>query len=310
MVISVDNGNKLTKTIHHTFTSGLVESETRPPFGNDILQYNGKYNSLSDKRIPYMREKFTDERFFILTLIGIAKEIECSVYRNINDVIEVELVTGLPPAHYGAQYERFEAYFLRENELTEFIFHERPYTIWIHKVISFPQAYAASMLVFNSIRSLPKATIVDVGGYTVDYIQLKRGQADLSVCDSLDYGIIILYNKIKSKINAAFNMLIDESDVDAVLSGENTGLPSNILGVIHKEAQQYIDGLLDNLRERMIDLRSGKAIFVGGGSMILKSYIENSTRVYQPIFINEINANAKGYEMLYKAYSSGRQWIE
>ena len=310
MLISIDHGNKLTKTVHYTFVSGLVESETRPPFGNDILQYNRKYYSLSEKRIPYLRDKTVDERFFDLTLIGIAKEIEYAGIRKTDDVIEVELATGLPPAHYGAQYERFEAYFLRDNDLIEIMFHEQPYTIWIHKVMSFPQAYAAAMLVLNKIRSLQKVTIVDIGGFTMDYIQLKHGQPDLSVCDSLDYGIILLYNKIKSQVNASFNLLLDESDIDAVLAGENTGYAKNVIGVIHKEAQFFIDGLLDNLRERMIDLRSGKAIFVGGGSMILKSYIENSTRVYQPIFINEINANAKGYEMLYKAYSSGRQWIE
>ena len=69
MLISIDHGNKQIKTIHKTFTSGLCESDTRPPFGRDVLSYNGKYYTLSDQRIPYMRDTTTDERFFILTLL-------------------------------------------------------------------------------------------------------------------------------------------------------------------------------------------------------------------------------------------------
>ena len=37
MLISIDHGNKQIKTVHKTFTSGLCESETRPPFGQDVL---------------------------------------------------------------------------------------------------------------------------------------------------------------------------------------------------------------------------------------------------------------------------------
>ena len=71
MLISIDHGNKQTKTVHKTFTSGLCESDSRPPFGRDVLFYNGKYYTLSDQRIPYMRDKTADERFSILTLFAI-----------------------------------------------------------------------------------------------------------------------------------------------------------------------------------------------------------------------------------------------
>ena len=41
-----------------------------------MLQYGGKYYTLVDERIPYRRDKTEDERFFVLTLFAIAKEIE------------------------------------------------------------------------------------------------------------------------------------------------------------------------------------------------------------------------------------------
>ena len=43
----------------------------------------------------------------------------------------------------------------------------------------------------------------------------------------------------------------------------------------------------------MIDLRSGKAVFIGGGSILLKNQIEASGKVSAPIFVEEISANTK-----------------
>lgn len=117
MLIAIDHGNKQIKTAHQTFSSGLCESDTRPPFGENILRYNGKYYTLSDQRIPYMRDKTTDERFFILTLFAIALELRYLRYP-ANDTVDIALAIGLPPAHYGTQYKRFEQYFL-ERGVTE-----------------------------------------------------------------------------------------------------------------------------------------------------------------------------------------------
>lgn len=42
MLVCIDHGNKQIKTTNRTFTSGLMESDTRPPFGDNIMFYNGK----------------------------------------------------------------------------------------------------------------------------------------------------------------------------------------------------------------------------------------------------------------------------
>lgn len=57
------------------FTSGLVESETNP-FGSHALEYKGKFYQVTDRRIPYQKDKTADDRFFILTLIAIAGELD------------------------------------------------------------------------------------------------------------------------------------------------------------------------------------------------------------------------------------------
>ncbi|NCE66098.1 hypothetical protein D1159_16305 [Pseudoflavonifractor sp. 524-17] len=60
------------------------------------------------------------------------------------------------------------------------------------------------------------------------------------------------------------------------------------------------------LRERMIDLRSGQVVFIGGGSILLRRFIEQSGKVGQALFVGDIKANAKGYEVLYQISTARR----
>lgn len=68
MLIAIDHGNKQVKTVHgNAIVSGVQKSKTRP-YGRDVLKYGGSYYTLSAQRIPYQKDKTTDERFFILSL--------------------------------------------------------------------------------------------------------------------------------------------------------------------------------------------------------------------------------------------------
>ncbi len=62
-----------------------------------------------------------------------------------------------------------------------------------------------------------------------------------------------------------------------------------------------MDQLFGKLRERMIDLRVGKTVFIGGGSILLREFIEGSRKLGGSIIIDDIAANAKGYDILYRA---------
>lgn len=200
MIISVDHGNKQIKTIHRTFTSGLMSSDIPFPLASDSMFWNGKYYALTDERIPYMRDKTVNDNFFVLTLFAIAYElIETESYIP-GITAEIELAIGLPPGHFGRQYKEFEKYFAR-NQVVEFDFNSKRFRIMIRSASAYPQGYAAIMPMFPKIREYPRALIIDIGGYSLDYLQLKNGKTDMAVCDSLDMGIITLYNDIKSKIN-------------------------------------------------------------------------------------------------------------
>ena len=139
-----------------------------------------------------------------------------------------------------------------------------------------------------------------------DYLLMKNGKADLSSCDSLENGVILLYNKIRSRGNAELDLLLDEGDVDAILTGKQTQYPPSVVRLVEQLAQEFVNDLFSTLRERMLDLRYCTVVFVGGGAILLRRQIEASGKVGKPLFVSNINANAAGYEYLYRLEAAGR----
>ena len=304
MLIAIDHGNKQIKTINcEPFTSGLLESDTQP-FGKDVLMYKGKYYQVTDQRIPYRKDKTEDERFFILTLFAIAKEIEEQGFYHPG-VMRVQLAVGLPPAYYGTHYQSFIRYFLDRGTVS-FSYRGKTYAILIDNVGCYPQSYAAALTMFQTLSTIPKALVLDIGGMTADYLQIKYGEGDLSVCDSLENGVIRLYNRIESKVRAEQDILLTEREIDAILLGTEVQVPFGVANVVERLAQEFIADLLSALRERQLELKSGPVIFVGGGSILLRKQIQKSGKVSNPLFVEDIRANARGYEVLYKLSQNGR----
>lgn len=172
MLIGVDHGNKQIKTVHcNPFVSGVKQSVTRP-FGQNVLRYQNTYYTLSTERIPYRKDKTEDDRFFILTLFALAGEIEArGAYSS--EVQRIQLAVGLPPAHFGAQVERFTQYF-RQRGVIEFEMQGKPYSIYIEDAACFPQAYAAAATMLHTLVEEPKAVILDIGGFTADYTPTRN----------------------------------------------------------------------------------------------------------------------------------------
>ena len=303
MLIAIDHGNYAVKTPDSSFVSGLSEHTVKPPMADEILEYEGRFWTLSGRRFSYMRDKTQDDRYFVLTLFAIAKELERS--GRYSPVEQIQLAVGLPPEHYGVLKERFAQYFKR-NGAIKFVFKEKAYSIIIDKVMVFPQAYAAvvpkSSMVVNTLRVF----VVDIGGYTTDVLLLKNGKPDLQFCRSLETGIITMNNEIIRKVNSKHDMRIEDEHISAVLSGQETILPEEVKETIRGATSLHAKEILNQLRELQVELRSNPAGFIGGGSILLRPFLEKSPLVAKADFIGSPNANALGYEMLGRVQMSQR----
>lgn len=295
MLLGIDHGNYAVKTREFDFVSGLAEHTVKPPMTDEILEYQGKYWTLSGKRLSYMRDKTQDDRFFILSLFAIAKELEKR--EKYVPMEKIQLAVGLPPEHYGLLRERFGEYF-KDRGMLEFMYGGKPYRIFIDRVMVFPQAYAAVIQKSSLIVKTVRVFVIDIGGYTTDVLLLRNGKPDLQFCRSLETGIITMNNEIVRKVGALHDMRIEDEHISAVLGGKEIILPEEIKNTIREEAKFHAKEILDQLRELQVDLRANPAIFIGGGSILLKPFLEQSPLVVQADFIEDCHANAIGYEML------------
>ena len=161
MLLGIDHGNYAVKTREFDFVSGLAEHTVKPPMTDEILEYQGKYWTLSGKRLSYMRDKTQDDRFFILSLFAIAKELEKR--GKYVPMEKIQLAVGLPPEHYGLLRERFGEYF-KDRGMLEFMYGGKPYRIFIDRVMVFPQAYAAVIQKSSLIVKTVRVFVIDIGG--------------------------------------------------------------------------------------------------------------------------------------------------
>ena len=180
ILIAIDHGNYAIKTAIKAgggdcFVSGLSEHSVRPPLAADTIEWGGKHWTLTETRLPYVRDKSNDDRFFILTLFAIARAL--CVSGDQPHETGIELAVGLPPEHYSALKDRFAEYFKRGA--VKFKYNGEPVSVDIRQVFVYPQAYAAVAPRSRSLMSTPSLFVIDIGGITTDILLLRNGKPDL-----------------------------------------------------------------------------------------------------------------------------------
>ncbi len=297
MIIAIDHGNAQMKTVNHLFTSGLADHTTKPPLSDEIIEYGGQYWTLTGRRLPYERDKTRNEDFFLLTLFAIAKELQSA--GALAPMVQVSLAVGLPPEHFGALKSKFAGYFQRGP--VKFTYNDQPITLLVEEVYVYPQAYAAVAPQITRLKASTRTFVVDIGGYTTDVLLLRSGKLDHHFSRSLEMGIIKMNNHVIGKISAQHDMQLDDSHISDVLFGRETILPTQVQEMIGNEVKLYADKLINTLREHEVDLRSNPVLFIGGGAVLLRKFLEQSTLVSKAEFVEDPKANAIGYDMLANA---------
>jgi len=299
MLIAIDHGNYACKSAvmragGDSFVSGLSENSVPPPMATDTIEWGGKYWTLSGNRLPYVRNKTKSEHFFVLSLFVIARELRASGEQLYET--DIDLAVGLPPEHFSTLKDRFAEYFQR-GAIT-FKYNGEPVNVDIHRVFVYPQAYAAVVPRARSLMSTPRQFVIDIGGITTDVLLLRNGKPDLQFCRSLELGVITMNNEIIGKVSAEHGILIEDDHIASVIQGRETILSAPVIQTIWESTQRHTDAILNKLRELQVDLLSTPAIFIGGGAVLFRQYIEGSPMVAKAEFIEDPKANAIGYLML------------
>ncbi len=91
-----------------------------------------------------------------------------------------------------------------------------------------------------------------------------------------------------------------------LIRGEKTDYYEEVIRIVEDMTKAFVNDILGTLRERGLDLKASCVVFIGGGSLLLREYLEHSGKIGRCIFVEDICANAKGYGMLYQIRKKGR----
>ena len=300
IIFGIDHGNGNMKGENVCFPCGLVRYVSEPGrfMNEDILEYQGTYYTLSDTKMPFKADKTVDDDYFILTLYALAMEA-----RNKGITLtgkDVVLGVGLPPADYGQQATSFKKYFLdHAKHGISFKMNGKSVNFYLKDVFVSPQNFAAVMCFKASLlKKYRTVNCIDIGDGTVDLLVIRNGKPDLSVRVSDRSGMAVLRSEISNAIQQNYGIHLDSSDVEQVLMQEETILDEEIILEIQRMAENWLQRIINKLHTHVTDFRTNPAVYLGGGSLLLRKQIENSPEFKYVEFIDDVRANAIGYEKL------------
>lgn len=324
--IGLDIGNYDTKTASTTTASGFSQYSKKPFSADEYLFYDGYYYIPKSERFPYLKDKTENENAFILSLFGIAKELlhkaneknerrmrraekypeekekVIGVQGELSKYTTINLGVGVPPIHHSVLSGKTVRYYQDhlKSEI-EFIYNDYQYRFKLNKCVCFPQDLAAVM---GYLPNNPASVIhyksyyaIDIGGQTVDAITFIDGNIDTEKCDSKPLGILTMYEGIIKDIEMETGKRITKDIIESVLRGQPTILQDDMKSLILTYAQRWLKNIIGELEQFGMDFETYPVIFIGGGSLLFKPFIDDLNLVKYE-YIDNPHANAEGYEKL------------
>ena len=171
-IIGIDHGYGNMKTANCCFPTGVIASDTEPPFANDLLIWNNKYYSIGVGHKEFTADKFIDEDYYILTLAAIARELN---RERITDA-KIFIAAGLPLTWVTRQKEEFKKYLL-QHRTVDFNFRRTDYHIEIIGADVFPQGFAAIAEWLGEFKGT--TMLCDIGNGTMNLLKISDRKPDM-----------------------------------------------------------------------------------------------------------------------------------
>lgn len=293
-VIGIDHGWSNMKTATQVFTTGVKEITTEPAFFDNVVEFSGVYYKVGGKRLEVRDCKVENDNFYILTLAAVAKEL----FRRGKREADVLLSVGLPLTRFGAEKQEFISYLSRNKEIN-FRFEKKKYRVGIGRVSVFPQCYAA---VADRIAALPgRVVVVDIGSWTVDIMPIMDRKPEEQECVTSPQGLIRCMREINEECVRQLGQELEESVIQQVMVGKGS-LPDHYMGIVQGHLHGFVEKIYHMVKEHGYNLDVTPIVFVGGGASVMKKFGTQKGANIQ--YIEDIRANAKGYEQLAKIFLS------
>lgn len=209
--IALDHGWSSIKGEHIFMETSVVPVDYTPLTNHGLLEYKGQKYIVGQGRLGKQATKTENENYFLLTLAGIAKELQ---YQGKTQTEHVELYAGVPLTLFGAERKEFRDY-LWHKERISFTFEGVHYSIFIDKVKIYAQCYAA---IANRMGDLDRLRCIDLGSWTLDVLSVRDRIPMDKDAYTYELGLITAIERIKKDALPKLKCEIPEDDIILMLS--------------------------------------------------------------------------------------------
>lgn len=296
VVIGIDHGYGNIKTAHTCFKTGVTTYDREPAFQSDLLTYEGRYYIIGDEHKEFAADKMGDTDYYILTLAAVGREL---AVRGISSA-PVYLAAGLPLTWVSEQKDSYKAYLLQKKG-ADFTFRGKGFHVEFAGAAVFPQGFSA---VADRLREFRGVNMLcDIGNGTMNVMYINNGKPVPSRCYTEKFGTQQCIIAVREKLMQRFGVTVDDTVIEDVLRYGRADIGRQYLDVIRETAAGYVDGIMRRLREHEYNPELMKLYVMGGGSCLIRNFLEYDT---SRVTINsDICATAKGYELLARRSMGG-----
>lgn len=286
-VIDIDHGYGNIKTANTVTPTGVIVSDTEPTFDGNILFYNDKYYRFGEGHKSFISDKTEDEDFYAATLMSIAKELSRENITTAN----VHIAAGLPLTWVSPQREDFRKYLTR-NENVVFVYNKQTYVIHIVGCSIHPQGYAA---VVDRLREMSGVNMVaDIGNGTINIMYINDRKPVESKCYTEKMGVNQCMINAQNAVMNSFGAKIDSSIIEKFFRYGRADVSERYRECIELEIKKYTETVLETLEKYEYNSDLMRLYITGGGASIMRNFADMS----RVVFIDDICAAAKGYEVI------------
>ena len=217
--------------------------------------------------------------------------------RKLPGTAEVILAAGLPLTSFGRDKKAFRQYLLRDSKPIDFRYEGCPYRITIKDVQLFPQGYSA-VIWQPELLEQPSVIVADIGGWTVDLMEVDNQVPNAATCRSLELGVIRCLNEISEQLRRTLGLSLTNAQIESVLRGVPSSLSREVREIIQKEAERYTARLLSAIQECGMDYRAMPMVVLGGGASILARHVSPRASLCGLFTLENDKRNAQGFQRL------------
>lgn len=291
MKATIDNGkNSLKIDINDNlicYTSKISEGVS--VYNEENIFYNGKNYIIGEEAEDYDYSITKNNLHHKLMLYY-------SLSKNMDEIQSFDLTIGCPVTTYlnNSSHEKYIEYIRNNGQPIEVRYNNNKKIIIIRSVTLVPETLGGYILDYNISKTQLRG-VVDIGGLNINGGLYNRGNPIKNKMFTDNLGIHILIDNIQKAVLEEREELLDIDTCNCLLRYKDFK-DGGLELIFHNECKKHVISIKKLLIKKGWNLSQLTLRFIGGGSLLLREYIEDVFNDYEFEIEDDIFANCKAFK--------------